>query len=120
MCGSIILDQYGKNINSANPFPVQLTGSIVANHTSVVVAANTDILTDYTAAKTMQTTLMVETGTGGVLSLEVDGVLASLNGGASLDAGKWYAFDIPMLATSVYNLKFSVIATMQIKWIGGF
>lgn len=99
---------------------VQLSGSILANETSKVVTANTDILTDYTALKTMQTSLMVETNTGGVLSLELDGILASLNGGSSLEAGKWYAFDIPVLAASVYNLQFSVGTTLQIKWIGGF
>jgi|GEM_PF-5232732 len=106
--------------NSKGEQIVAVAGSILQNETNKVVVANTDILTDYTATKTIQTTLMVETATGGILSLEVDGVLASLNGGSALDTGKWYAFDIPILAASVYNLKFSVGATMQIKWIGGF
>jgi len=96
-----------------------LTGTIIANCTNVVPVANADIIADYTAPKTMQSTLMVETATGGVLSLKVDGVLANLNSGIALDTGKWYAFDIPIVAASVYNLKFSMGATMQIKWIGG-
>lgn len=98
---------------------VTLSGSIVENQTDKAATANTDILTDYTATKTMQTTLMVAAGTGGILSLEVDGKLNSLNGGVALTAGQWYAFDIPIIAASVYNLQFTVNATMQIKWIGG-
>ncbi len=99
---------------------IETLGRIITTSTNKAVTLNTDILTDYTSAKTMQTTLMVETNTGGVLSLEVDGILASLNGGVALEAGKWYAFDVPMLAASVYNLQLSASATMQIKWIGGF
>lgn len=100
--------------------PVQLSGSILADETDKAATANTDILTDITATKTEMTTLMVATNTTGILKLEVDGSLNSLNGGVSLDTGKWYAFDIPILAASVYNLQLSVGATMQIKWIGGF
>lgn len=99
---------------------VQLSGSILADETDKAATANTDILTDITATKTEMTTLMVATNTGGTLKLEVDGSLNSLNGGVALDAGKWYAFDIPILAASVYNLQLSASATMQIKWIGGF
>lgn len=109
-----------EKFTAGNPAVMQLSGSILAKEKNKVVLANTDILTDYTAIPTMQTTLMVETTTGGTLSLEVDGVLASLNGGVALDTGKWYAFDIPVLAASVYNLQFSAGATMQINWIGGF
>jgi len=108
-----------KEVLQSGIVSTQLTGSTVANETSKAVTANVDILADYTSTKTMSTTLMVETGTGGVLSLVVDGVLASLNGGVVLDADKWYAFDVPMLTASVYNLRFSTGATMQIKWIGG-
>jgi hypothetical protein len=97
-----------------------LTGSIVTTETDKAVTADTDILADYTATKTTQTTLMVATNTSGILKLEVDGSLNSLNGGVALENGKWYAFDIPVLAESVYNLQFSVNATLQIKWIGGF
>lgn len=99
---------------------VSLSGSILANETSKAATADTDILTDYTATKTMQTTLMVATDTSGILSLEVDGSLNSLNGGVALTADQWYAFDIPILAASVYSLQLSASATMQIKWIGGF
>jgi len=98
---------------------VQLTGSLISKETNKAVTANTDILTDYTATVNMTSTLMVLTNTSGILSLEVDSVLGSMNGGIALDTGKWYAFDIPITNTSVYNLKFSVNATMQIKWIGG-
>ena len=99
---------------------VQLSGSVVADETNKAATANTDILADITATKTEMTTLMVATNTGGILKLEVNGSLNSLNGGTALDAGKWYAFDIPFLAASVYNLQLSASATMQIKWIGGF
>jgi len=99
---------------------IPLTGSILGDETDKAVTTNTDILTDYNATKTMQTTLMVATNTSGIIKLEVDGSLNSLNGGISLDSGKWYAFDIPVLADSVYNLQFSVNTTLQIKWIGGF
>lgn len=98
---------------------VQLSGSNVADETDKAATANTDILTDITATKTEMTTLMVATGTGGILSLKVDAKLASLNGGVALNANQWYAFDIPMLAAAVYNLQLSVNATIQIKWIGG-
>ena len=101
-------------------FNVQLSGSNVADETDKAATANTDILFDITATKTEMTTLMVATNTGGVLKLEVDGSLNSLNGGVALNANQWYAFDIPILAASVYNLQFSVNATLQIKWIGGF
>jgi len=109
-----------KEVLQSGIVSTQLTGSNIANETSKAVTANVDILADYTSTKTMSTTLMVESNAGGILKLEVDGVLASLNGGTALDAGKWYAFDIPILATSVYNLQFTVEATLQIKWIGGF
>jgi hypothetical protein len=109
-----------EKFTDANPGTVQLSGSILANETDKAATANTDILTDITATKTEMTTLMVATNTGGILKLEVDGSLNSLNGGVALDTDKWYAFDIPMLAESVYNLQLSASATMQLKWIGGF
>ena len=113
-------DKIDKITAGTTPAVTTLSGSLVKNETNKAVTLNTDIFAEnYTADKSMTTTLMVETNTSGVLLLEVDGVLASLNGGASLDAGKWYAFDIPMLSTSVYNLQFSVNTTLQIKWIGG-
>ena len=99
---------------------VQVSGSILANETSKVATANADILTDITAATTTMTTLMIATNTSGALKLEVDGSLNSLNGGVALDAGKWYAFDIPIIATSIYNLQLTANATVQIKWLGGF
>ncbi len=120
----------GYNTDSGEWIPVRvgpngellttLTGSILGKETNKAVTANTDILTDYNASKTIQTTLMVATNTSGILKLEVDGSLNELNGGVALATGKWYAFDIPVLAESVYNLQFTVNATMQIKWIGGF
>ena len=110
-----------KEVLQSGIVSTQLTGSNIANVTGAAhTDANTDAISDYTATNTMQSTLMVESNAGGILKLEVDGVLASLNGGTALDAGKWYAFDIPILATSVYNLQFTVEATLQIKWIGGF
>jgi len=98
---------------------VQLTGSLIAKETNKAVTVDTDILTDYTATANSNSALMVSTNTAGILKLEVDGVLGSLNSGTALDAGKWYAFDVLMTDGSVYNLQFSVNATMQIKWIGG-
>lgn len=97
----------------------KLTGSLVLNETNKVTTANTDILTNYTSIVNTNSVLMVLTNTAGVLSLEVDGILGTLNSGTALDAGKWYAFDVLMTEGSVYNLQFSVNATMQIKWIGG-
>ena len=102
-----------------NPGSMKLTGSLICKETNKVVAVATDILNDYTATINTNSTLMVMTNTVGILSLEVDAVLGSLNSAVALDTGKWYAFDIPITATSVYNLQFSAIATMQIKWIGG-
>jgi len=96
-----------------------LTGSIICKETNKITAIATDILTDYTATTNMNSTLMIMTNTTGILSLEVDGVLGYLNGGTSLDVSKWYAFEVPITNTSVYNLQFSAVATMQIKWIGG-
>ncbi len=112
-------DKNGKPIESTNPFPVELSGSLITSEKNKAVTAATDIITDYTATQTKMTTLMIETNTAGVLSLEVDAILASLNNGVALDAGKWYSFDIPMIKDLVYQLQFSVNATMQIHWIGG-
>lgn len=96
-----------------------LSGSLAKNHTDVSVTADTDIITDYTATANCNSTLMVMTDTGGVLSLEVDAKMGELNGGVALTVNQWYAFDIPLLSGSVYNLQLSANATMQIKWIGG-
>lgn len=111
-----VLVQQSRGMDLAD---IQLTGSTLAKETNKAVTAATDILTDYTAPSNANSVLMVLTNTAGVLSLEVDAVLGSLNGGNPLDIGKWYAFEIPLTATSIYNLQFSVNATMQIKWIGG-
>jgi hypothetical protein len=101
-------------------FTVTVAGSLIKKGTALSVTANTDILgTTYTAASNMSSTLMIMTDTVGTLSLKVDGVLGLLNSGSSLDTGKWYAFDVPIINASTYNLQFSVGATMQIKWIGG-
>ena len=113
-------DMASLRVNAKGEAIVALSGSIVENQKNKVTAVATDIMTDYTAPKTMETTLLVSTNTAGILSLECDGVLGTLNGGIALDTGKWYSFDIPMVAALVYNLQFSAIATMQIKWIGGF
>lgn len=118
--GTIYVYAVAVPFSVSNATTAQLTGSILADETNKAVTLNTDILTDYTATKTMQTTLMVATNTSGILKLEVDGSLNSLNGGTALDTGKWYAFDVPVLADSVYNLQLTASATMQIKWIGGF
>ena len=99
--------------------PVSITGSLANNQTNKVTLADTDLLTDYTPTKYEKSTLMVMTNTSGVLNLEVDAIMGSLNGGVALDAGKWYAFDIPLMSGSVYNLQISVGATVQIKWLGG-
>jgi len=114
-----ILKQLQGDGTAGKSAPVQLAGSIICKETNKVVAVATDILTDYTATQNMNSTLMVLTNVAGILSLEVDAVLGSMNEGVSLDSGKWYAFDVPITNTSVYNLQFSAIATMQIKWIGG-
>lgn len=98
---------------------VALSGSIITKQTNKAVIANTDIISDFTASGSGASTLMVLTNTSGVLNLEVDSVMGSMNGGTALDAGKWYAFDVPMTDASVYNLQFSVNATLQIKWVGG-
>lgn len=113
-------DKIDAIIDGSAPAVTQLSGSIIADETDKAATANTDILTDIIATKTEMTTLMVATNTGGILNLEVDGSLNSLNGGVALTAGQWYAFDIPVLAASVYNLQITVDATMQIKWMGGF
>ena len=112
---SVFIDKTGETLTGH----VQLTNEINANETDKIVTADTDILSDYTTNKTVNTTLMVMTDTAGVLKLKVNGKIGSLNGGIALDVDKWYAFDIPVLATSVYNLRFSVDATLQINWIGG-
>lgn len=97
---------------------VNLNGSLVAKETNKAVTANTNILaTDYTADGNKSSLLMVLTDTSSVLSLLVDGVSGTLNSGIALDAGKWYAFEIPITYQSTYNLQSSVSATMQIKWV---
>jgi len=97
---------------------VNVNGSLVANETNKAVMANTNILAaDYTADGNKSSLLMVLTDTSSVLSLLVDGVSGTLNSGIALDAGKWYAFEIPITYQSTYNLQSSVSATMQIKWV---
>ena len=118
---SIIWDKLGNylKLNTDGSINAQLVGSLAKQETNKVVLANTDIFTDYTPAVYQKSTLMVMTDTSGILSLEVDSVMGSLNNGTPLDTGKWYAFDIPLLLGSVYNLQLSVGGTMQIKWLGG-
>lgn len=97
---------------------VNVNGSLVAKETNKAVTANTNILAaDYTADGNKSSLLMVLTDTSSVLSLLVDGVSGTLNSGIALDAGKWYAFEIPITYQSTYNLQSSVSATMQIKWV---
>jgi len=92
----------------------------LANEVNKAVTAATDILTtDYTATESGISVLMISTNTAGILSLEVDSVVGQLNGGTNLDIGKWYAFDVPVVEDSLYNLQFSVSATLQIKWFLG-
>jgi len=94
-----------------------VVGSLVNNQTSVVVTANTNILTaNYTSTKYSKSVLQVMTNTAGVLSLVVDGVSGTLNSGINLVANAWYEFDISLLSGLTYNLKLSVGATMQVKW----
>lgn len=101
-----------------NPGVVTVNGSLVANETNKAVTANTNILAaNYTADGNKSSLLMVLTNTPNVLSLLVDGVSGTLNSGIALDAGKWYAFEIPITYQSTYNLQSSVSATMQIKWV---
>lgn len=97
---------------------VNVNGSLVANETNKAVTANTNILAaNYTADGNKSSLLMVLTDTPNVLSLLVDGVSGTLNSGIALEAGKWYAFEIPITYQSTYNLQSSVSATMQIKWV---
>jgi hypothetical protein len=96
---------------------VKLNGSLVAAETNKAVTADNNILTTgYTASNTKTSILLVKTNASGILSLMVDGVSGPLNGGQPLDIDNWYAFEIPIVSTSVYNLKLSADATMQIKW----
>jgi len=96
-----------------------VVGSLAKRGTNITVLANTDIFTDYTPTIYQKSTLMVQTDTSGVLSLEVDGVIGKLNGGVALDAGSVYSFDILLMAGIAYNLQLSTGATMQINWAGG-
>lgn len=106
--------------SAASPDNVKLTGSIVSTLTDEVVVAATNIIdSDYTAPSSSRSQLMVSTDTGGILSLLVDGKASYLNSGAALSVGLWYAFEIPLVLNSTYNLQFSAGATMQVKWIVG-
>ena len=108
------------DMSASNPGFMSLTGSILKDETSLVVTLNTDFWgTDIIATKTENSTLMIMTSASGVLSLDVDGALGSMNGGTALDANKWYAFEVLMLKDSTYNLQLSVSATAQVKWAGG-
>lgn len=96
-----------------------VVGGLANNQTNLAVTANTNIITDYTAPGYQRSTLMVLANNTGILNLIVDGVLGALNSGTALIASQWYAFDVPMMLGSKYNLQYSVSATMQMKWIGG-
>lgn len=99
------------------PMPIINNGVQVANETGKSVTADTDVLTDYTAETNESSLLLVLTDTEGVLSLILDDVSGCLNDGDSLEASKWYAFEIPVTSGSTYNLQFSVDSTLQIKWV---
>jgi hypothetical protein len=97
---------------------VKVNGNLVAAETNKAVTADTDILTTaYTATKTGISALLVSVASVGVLSLVVNGVSAEINDGVSLDAGKWYEFEVLMAAGSTYNLQYSVSNTLQIQWV---
>ena len=119
---SIIKDERGIPLFGDNPGKVTTVHPYfsLANEVNKAVTAATDILTtDYTATESGISVLMVLTNTAGILSLEVDNVAGQLNGGTNLDAGKWYAFDVPIIEDSLYNLQFSINATLQVKWFLG-
>lgn len=98
--------------------PVRIEADLVAKLTAQSVTADTDILTSaFTATENRTSLLLVMTNTEGILSLVLDGVSGYLNDGDSLEASKWYAFEIPVTSGSTYNLQFSVDATLQIKWV---
>lgn len=107
------------NVYSPLVQQTQVVGGLTNNQTNLAVTANTNIITDYTAPGYQKSTLMVLANNTGILNLLVDGVSGALNSGTALTAGQWYAFDVPMMSGSKYNLQYSVSATMQIKWIGG-
>ena len=94
-----------------------VVGSLANNQTDAIVLANTNVLaSDYTPVAYQNSKLVVATSVSGVLSLVLDGVAITLNSGIALVAGAAYAFDIPLMAGSTYNLQLSVGATTQVKW----
>lgn len=94
-----------------------IVGSLANNQTNKSAIANTNILTsNYTPSAYQNSKLVVGASASGVLSIVIDGVALTLNSGVVLVAGAAYSFDIPLLAGSTYNLKYSVNATMQVKW----
>jgi len=115
----VLHDEFGNAYSVENAVPAKIVGSLAKRGKNIAVLANTDIFADYTPAVYQKSTLMVQTNTTGVLSLEVDGVMGKLNGGIALEAGNLYAFDILLVAGIAYNLQLSVGATVQINWVGG-
>jgi hypothetical protein len=93
-----------------------IVGSLANKQKDKVALASTDLLSDYTALTYQKSILMFATDTAGILSLEVDGVMKTLNSGIALTANAWYTFELPLFTGSVYNLQISVGATVQILW----
>ena len=103
--------------DSKHDVNANIVGSLAKKETNKVVLANTDIfVADYDPTQYSKSVLQVMSNTEGVLSLVVDGVSGTLNSGLALTANAWYEFDISLLSGSIYNLKLSVGATMQVKW----
>lgn len=92
---------------------------LLARETDKAVTAGTGILEDCVAPTDLNTRLAVLTDTAGIVSLEVDGALGALFGGAALDPEKWYFAEIPIPAGAELDLQFSAAAVLQICWIGG-
>lgn len=105
------------NDDGALKVSAELTGNIIVNETDKVVTENTNILTNYIPTKTGNSVLMIASNSAGILKLSVDNLVQNLNGGSIVLIDTWYAFEFPMLTGGIYNLQFSVNATMQIKWI---
>jgi hypothetical protein len=99
------------------------TPYVIKDSKNLAVTANTAFYASAFAPGSgyaaQRTVLQISCSAAAVLTLTLDGVDVTLNGGVALVAGALYELEIVLFSAKTYNLKYAATATAQVYWYWG-